>query len=131
MRGLGLSAVPVFVVCALIAVGCGDDDDDTTTTTSAAESAEQTVDSAVQSCTDQAQQLGGSAGTALQAACTSVGDTTKKALSSGKAPRNGSEDVKQALSQAESSCKSAVGQLPSGEAQDALSTLCGSIASAE
>ncbi len=125
MRGLRFSAIPVFVACALLAAGCGDDDDDTTTTTSAAESAEQTVDSAVQSCTDQAQQLGGSAGTALSAACTTVGDTTKKALSSG------SEDVKQALSQAESSCKSAVGQLPSGEAQDALSKLCDSIASAE
>jgi hypothetical protein len=125
MRGLRFSAIPVLVVWALFAVGCGDDDDDTTTTTSAAENAEQTVDSAVQSCTDQAQQLGGSAGTALGAACTTVGDTTKKALSSG------SEDVKQALSQAESSCKSAVSQLPSGEAQDALSKLCNSIASAE
>ena len=125
MRGLGLSAVPVFVVCALLAGGCGDDDDDAATTTSAAANAEQTVESAVQSCTDQAQQLGGSAGTALTAACTTVGDTTKKALSSG------SENVKQALSQAESSCKSAVGQLPSGEAQSALSKLCSSIASAE
>ena len=127
MRGHRFYAIPLLTLLAsaLFAAGCGDDDDETTTTTSAAENAEQTVDTAVSSCTDQAKQLGGAAGTALEGACTSVGDTAKKALSSG------SENVKQALSQAESSCKSAVGQLPSGEAQDALTTLCDSIASAE
>ena len=50
----------------------------------------------------------------LKATCESVGDTAKKALESG------SEDVKQALSQASTSCESAVKQLPSGDAQDAL-----------
>ena len=123
MPGLRFAAIPALVVCALLAFGCGDDDDDSATTTSAAESAEQSVDSAVQSCSDKAQDLGGGAGTALETACTSVGDTAKKALSSG------SEDVKQALSQAESSCKSAVAQLPSGEAQAALTDLCKAISS--
>jgi hypothetical protein len=110
--------------CALVAAGCGDDDD-TTTTTSAEGGAESTIDAAVHSCSDEAQQLGGAAGTALGSACTSVGNAAKQALSSGGA------DVKQALSQAESSCKSAVGQLPSGQAQDALSKLCDAISSAE
>lgn len=112
-------------VCALIAAGCGGDDDETTTTTSPEASAEQRVDAAVKSCSDEAQQLGGTAGTALEGACTSVGDTAKQALSTG------GEDVKQALSKAERSCKSAVGQLPSGQAQDTLSKLCNAIASAE
>ena len=111
--------------CALIAAGCGDDEE-TTTTTSAAENAEQSVDSAVKSCNDQAEQLGGATGTALQTACTSVGgETAKQGISSG------SEDVQQALSKAESSCTSSVSQLPSGQAQDALSQLCDAIASAE
>ena len=110
-----------------IGAGCGDDDETTTssTSTSAGSSAEQTVDQAVKSCSDEASQLGGSAGTALASACTSVGKTATQALSSG------SEDAKQALSQAASSCKSAVNQLPSGQAPDALTKLCDAIASAE
>ena len=118
-------ALTALFVCALIAAGCGGDDDETTTTTSPGESAEQRVDAAVKSCTDEAQQLGGTAGTALEGACTSVGDSATQALSTG------GEDVKQALSKAERSCKSAVGQLPSGQAQDALTKLCNAIASAE
>jgi hypothetical protein len=120
---LGLT---MLCVCALAAAGCGgDDDDEATTTTSATAAAEQKVDAAVKSCSDEAQQLGGTAGTALGTACTSVGNTTKQALSAG------GENVKQALSQAESSCKSAVGQLPSGQAQDELTKLCDAISSAE
>jgi hypothetical protein len=125
-RSYPVTGLVALLVCALIAAGCGDDDDETTTTTgSAVTEAEQKVDSAVQSCSDQAQQLGGTAGAALESACTSVGSTAKQALSSG------SEDVKQALSSAASSCNSAVDSLPSGQAQDALSKLCDSIASAE
>jgi hypothetical protein len=120
-----IAALMALSVCALIAAGCGGDDDETTTTTSPEASAEQRVDAAVKSCSDEAQQLGGTAGTALEGACTSVGDTAKQALSTG------GEDVKQALSKAERSCKSAVGQLPSGQAQDALTKLCNAIASAE
>jgi hypothetical protein len=118
-------ALAAMFACAVIAVGCGGDDDETTTTTSPGASAEQRVDAAVKSCSDEAQQLGGTAGTALEGACTSVGDTAKQALSTGE------ENVKQALSKAERSCKSAVGQLPSGQAQDALTKLCNAIASAE
>jgi hypothetical protein len=122
---LGLT---MLFACALIAAGCGGDDDDdeaTTTNTSATAAAEEKVDAAVQSCSDEAQQLGGTAGTALESACTSVGDTANETLSTGGG------DVKQALSQAESSCKSAVAQLPSGQAQDELTKLCDAIASAE
>lgn len=123
-RWYGLAGLAVLCVWALIAAGCGGNDE-TITTTSPTASAEQRVDSAVQSCSNEAQQLGGTAGTALKAACTSVGDATKQTLSSG------GKDVKQALSQAAKSCRSTVGQLPSGQAQDALSKLCDAIASAE
>ena len=131
MRGARFFATAVIatlLVCALAMAGCGDDDDGTTTTTStstsADASAQKKIDTAVKSCSDQAQQLGGSAGTALASACTSVGDTAKQALSSG------GEQVTQALSQAAKSCESAVGQLPSGQAQAALSSLCDAIKSA-
>ncbi len=123
-RWHGTAGLTALFVCALIAAGCGDDDE-TTTTTSGGGSAEQNIDAAVKSCNDEAQQLGGAAGTALGSACTSVGNTAKQALSSG------SSDVRQALSQAESSCKSAVSTLPSGQAQDSLSKLCDAISSAE
>jgi hypothetical protein len=82
------AVLTAMLVCALVAAGCGDDDDETTgatsaetTTPSAGESPEQTVDAAVQSCREEAQQLGGAAGTALGNACTSVGNTAKQALS--------------------------------------------------
>jgi hypothetical protein len=126
MRGHRFYAAAAFtalVGCALIAAGCGDDDE--TTTTSVGDNAQQTVDAAVTSCTDEANQLGGAAGTALQGACTAVGDEAKQAIS------EGGENVDQALAKAESSCKSAVGQLPSGQAQDALSKLCTAISSAK
>ena len=77
------------------------------------------------SCTDEAQQLGGAAGTALEGACTAVGTEANQAIDAG------GENVEQALSNAEKSCKSAVNQLPSGQAQDALTQLCDAIASAE
>jgi hypothetical protein len=127
MRGHRFHAIALtaLFVCALIAAGCGDDDDETTTTTAPAASAEQRVHDAVQSCSAQAQQLGGLAGTALESACSSVGSTAQQALSTG------GEKGKQALSQAESSCTSAVGGLPSGQAQAALLSLCDAISSAE
>ena len=119
-------ALAAVLACALLAGACGDSDEtSTSTSTSAAGAAEQSIDAAVKSCNDQAQQLGGATGTALASACTSVGNTVKQALSAG------GESVDQALSQAASSCKSAVGQLPSGQAQDALSQLCDAITSAE
>jgi hypothetical protein len=126
MRGhrfRAIAALTALFVCALIAAGCGDDEE-TTTTTSPGESAQQSVDAAVTSCTDEAQQLGGAAGTALEGACTAVGTEANQAISAG------GENVQQALSKAERSCKSAVGQLPSGQAQDALSNLCNAISSA-
>ena len=88
------------------------------------ESAEQSVDAAIKSCNDEAQQLSGAAGTALGSACASVGDTAKQALSTG------GEAVEQALSDAAGSCRNEVGQLPSGKAQGALSKLCDAIATA-
>ena len=115
----------MLLVCALPIAGCGGDDDETTTTTSTSSAASaEKIDTAVQSCSNKAQQLGGTAGTALASACTSVGDKGKQAVSTG------GEQAKQALSQAASSCESAVGQLPAGQAQDALSSLCDAIKSA-
>ena len=73
----------------------------------------------------EAQQLGGAAGTALEGACTAVGTEANQAIS------EGGENVEQALSKAEKSCKSAVNQVPAGQAQDALSQLCDAISSAE
>jgi hypothetical protein len=117
------AALTALVACALIAAGCGDDEE--TTTTSVGENAQQTVDTAVTSCTDEANQLGGAAGTALEGACTSVGDAASQAIS------EGGENVEQALSDAEDTCKNSVNQLPAGQAQDALTQLCDAIASAE
>ena len=130
-RFQAILALAALFACALVAVGCGDDDDSTTssaattTTTTAGESAEQSIDAAVQSCSDEAQQLGGAAGTALSSACTSVGSSAKQALS------EGGEQAKKALAQAESSCKSSASQLPSSQAQDALTKLCNAISAAE
>ena len=125
-RAVTATAILALALSGATWAGCGDDDDETTTTTgSAAAAAEQNVDAAVKSCSDEAEQLGGAAGTALGSACTSVGTSVKQALSSG------GENVKQALSSAASSCRSAVQQLPSGQAQDALMKLCDSVASAE
>ena len=74
------------------------------------------------SCTDEAQQLGGAAGTALEGACTAVGTEANQAIDAG------GENVGQALSTAESPARR---QLPSGQAQDALTQLCDAIAGAE
>jgi acetyl-CoA acetyltransferase len=123
-RSRAVVGLMALLACGLIAAGCGDDDE-TTTTTPVADNAQQEVDSAVQSCVDQAGELGATAAAALEAACTTTGDTVNAALSSG------GEDVQQALADAESSCKSAISDLPPGEAQDAFSALCDAIASAE
>ena len=82
------------------------------------------VDAAVTSCTDEAQQIGGVAGTALSGACTSVGAAATQAVATA------GDNAQQALSQAASSCKSSVGQVPKGQAQDALTQLCDAIAAA-
>jgi hypothetical protein len=125
-RWYAIAGLVALSACALIATGCGGGGgDSTTTTTSPVASAQQTVDSAVTSCTNEAQQVGGTAGTTLEGACTLVGTSAKQALSKGGA------NAKKALSQAESSCRSAVAALPSGQAQDALSKLCDAVASAE
>ena len=128
-RLFAIAAIATLLACALPIAGCGGDDDETTaaattTSTSSDASAQERIDTAVQSCSDQAQQLGGAAGTALASACTSVGNEAKQALSTG------GEQVEQALSEAASSCESTVGQLPEGQAQDALSSLCEAIKSA-
>ena len=123
-RSSAIVALTALLICALTAAGCGGDDE-TSTSTSNEGTAQQKVDAAVQSCSDEAQQLGGVAGTALDGACTSVGKEANQAL------RTGQESATQALSKAASSCKSTVGQLPSGQAQNALSKLCDALASAE
>ncbi len=123
-RWQAIAGIAAILVCGLIAAGCGDDDETTTTTPSGGSDAEPAIDSAVSSCTDSAQQLGGAAGTALDSACKSVGNTAKQAVS------EGGEQAQQALASAAKSCRSTVGQLPSGQAQDALGKLCDAIASA-
>ena len=117
-RWQAIAGIAAILVCGLIAAGCGDDDETTTTTSSGGSDAEQAIDSAISSCT------GGAAGTALDSACKSVGNTAKHALS------EGGEQAQQALASAAKSCRSTVGQLPSGQAQDALGKLCDAIASA-
>jgi hypothetical protein len=104
--------------------GCGGDNGSKTTTTSPTASAQQKVDSAISSCSNEAQQIGGTAGTALDGVCTSVGNAAKQTLASG------GENVKQALSEAAKNCRSALDQVPSGRAQDAFSQFCDAIASA-
>ena len=123
-RRLAIVGIAALCACALIAAGCGDDETTSSTSTSAGDGAKQTVDAAVKSCSDEAQQLGGVAGTALAGACSSVGTAANQALSAAGA------NAQQALSQAASSCRSAVGQLPNGQAQDALKQLCDAIAGA-
>ncbi len=130
MRGhswYAIAGLTTLFACALIASGCGSSGSSTTTatTTPSAASAQQKVDSAVESCSNEAQQLGGVAGTALDGACTAVGNSAKQTLSSGSA------NAKQALSEAASSCRTAVGQLPPGQAQNGLSKLCDALASAQ
>ena len=130
MRGHRLYAIAglaALFACALIAAGCGDDDStsaSTEATTSTSDgSASEKVDAAVKSCSDTAGQIQPeAAGSALAAACTTVGDNAKQALS------EGGDQVDQALAQVASSCKSSVGQLPDGDAQSALSDLCDAIA---
>ena len=130
MRGHRLyviAGLAALFACALIAAGCGDDDStsaSTETSTSTSDgSASEKVDAAVKSCTDTAAQIQPeAAGSALAAACTTVGDNAKQALS------EGGDQVDQALAKVADSCKSSVAQLPDGDAQSALSDLCDAIA---
>ncbi len=123
-------AVLMALVVVLSIGGCGGDDDTTaasppattSSTSTTAESAK--IDSALASCTDAAQQIGGTAGTNLEGTCTYVATAAKQVLS------GASENVSQALSGTAKNCRSAVGQLPSGQAQDALSQFCDAVASA-
>jgi hypothetical protein len=128
MRGqnLRLIVVPlgILAACVLIAAGCGDDasTSSTATTTGTVEgSAQESVDAAVTSCTDAAQDLGEAARSGLEAACTTVGDNAAQALSSA------GDQTDEALAQAADQCRTAVSQLPAGEAQAALTDLCGAI----
>jgi hypothetical protein len=124
-HNLRLIAVPlgILAACALIAAGCGDDDDESTTTTTGTveASAQKSVDAAVKSCTDAAQELGEAARSGLEAACTTVGDNAEQALSSA------GDQTDEALAQAADDCRTTVSQLPEGEAQAALTDLCGAI----
>ncbi len=113
-----------LITCALIAAGCGGGSDTTETTTSAGANAQQKIDSAVNSCTQKAQQVEGSAGTTLDGACKFVGAAAQQAVQAGGAK------AKQALSNAASSCRTAASQLPSSQAQDALKELCDAIGAA-
>jgi hypothetical protein len=115
------AALVALITCALLAAGCGGGSDTTNETTSVGANAQQKIDSAVNSCTQEAQQVGGSAGSSLEGACQLVGASAKQAVQSGGAK------AKQALSQAADSCRSAVSQLPSNQAQDALKQLCDAI----
>ena len=120
------TAFAALFVFALVATGCGGGGSDTTAaTTSAGANAQQRIDSAVQSCNQEAKQLGGAAASTLQGACKLVGTSAKQALNEAGA------NAKQALSQAATSCRTAVSQIPSSQAQDALSNLCDAIAAAE
>lgn len=123
LRRLG-SAVAVLLAAGLIAAGCGSDDESTTATDSDSQSVEQTVDSAVDSCTDAAQDLDGSAQSAVEAACNAVGEAFKQDLSAA------GDDVAKATSEAAKTCRQDVEKLPSGDPQDALTSLCDSIESA-
>ena len=123
-RFYGMATLAALFVCALIAAGCGDEDE-TTTTISVGENAQQTVDEAAASCTDAAQQLVDTVGTKLEGACTYLAGAAKQVLS------NASENVSQGFSGVARSCRNAVGQLPSGQAQDALSQFCDAVAGAE
>ena len=131
MRGHPLAIVGIasLFACALIAAGCGGDDSTRRRRRRRhphppEDNATQSVDAAVKSCTDEAQQIGGVAGTALSGACTSVGAAATQAVATA------GDNAQQALSQAASSCKSSVGQVPKGQAQDALTQLCDAIAAA-
>jgi hypothetical protein len=117
-------ALAVGLTLALGAVACGGDDDDATTPATSDQSAEQRIDSAVQACADSAQNLGGATGSALETACQQVGEGAKQDLSSAGA------DVRKALSEAAATCRKSANKLPSGDAQNALSSLCDAIKSA-
>lgn len=112
-------------ICGLLVAGCGSDDDSGTSGGESGQSAQERVDLAIDDCTTKAQDLGGGAGSALEAACTTIGANVKQTL------ETGGENVDQALSTISSSCRSGVEQLPAGKAQDALSSLCDAIGSAE
>jgi hypothetical protein len=126
MRKVTAAGLTVLFICPLMAAGCGGGGGSSTTTpTSTGGNAQQSVDAAIKSCSDQAQQLSGFPKTALASACTAIGHAAKKAVSKSSKTR------KQALSNAALSCRDAVKQLPAGQARAGLSKLCDAIASAE
>lgn len=124
-----MAGLVALLACGLIAAGCGDDDSTNGTSGTSAESSTSTdgggsesIDAAVASCNEKAKDLQPPAvGSALGAACTTVGDSAKQALS------QGSDQVDEALAQTETACKDAVSGLPSGQAQSALTDLCDAI----
>ena len=118
LRNLAAGLAALLTV-GLIAAGCGGDD-----STTSSSSAKQTVDSAVSTCTDSAQDIGGSAGTAVEGACKAAGSSFQSDLDAAGG------DVDKAVSKASKSCNQAAGKLPSGDAQDTVSSLCDAIDSA-
>jgi hypothetical protein len=127
MRGHRLYLIAgllALALCAVVAVGCGGGSDTTAETTPGA-NAQAKVDAAVQSCDQKAEQLGGSVATTLQGACKLVGTAADQAL------QQGGSAAKQGLSQAAANCRNAIGQVPSKQAKDALSSLCDAIGAAQ
>lgn len=114
----------VVLACGLIAAGCGDDNGGGSGGSSD-QSSVQRIDEAVKACTDKAQDIGGTPGAALEAGCTTFGDGVKAALN------QGGDAVDEGLARSADACTAAVGQLPSGKAQDALQELCDAIAGLE
>lgn len=124
----------------LIAAGCGDDEEGGSSDAPATEessdqgssdggssegSATDRVNAAVENCKAKAQELGGTAGAALDAGCTTFGTTVTQALA------QGGEQVEGAIAASAQQCTAAVQQLPAGEARDALTELCDAIASVD
>jgi hypothetical protein len=134
---LGSHGSVIAVLMALVVLsigGCGGDDDDETTTPAAtptqtsdasASPANSRIDSALTACNDAAEQIGGTAGTDLQGACAYVAAAAEQVVS------GAGENVSQALSDVAKNCRNAIGQLPPGQAQDALSQFCDALAKAE
>jgi hypothetical protein len=129
-RSLVAAGLIALLACALLAAGCGSDDSTGASSTSSSSStgadgsASDKIDAAVASCNTASQDVQPAAvGSALGAACTTIGDSAKQALS------EGGDQVDQALAQVADSCSTAVSQLPAGEAQSALTDLCDAIKS--
>jgi hypothetical protein len=127
-----LALIAVFAL-AMGATACGDDNSSSDTSSSSSSDTSgggggggsaDDVNAAIQKCKDQAAQVQGPAGPALQGACTSVGAAAIQASS------QAGDAANQALTAAGASCNSTVAQLPDQNAKDALSSLCDAIAAA-